>query len=101
MPDDKQIYINQFLTDEISMFFIITIDKEPASISFQDIVQRKVDENKISILCWPDKDEANHFLINKLRGQEHMKTIEMDINQFRDFINRIDFDKENILLEAL
>lgn len=93
-------YVKKFMGGDISLFFIIGKDKEIESINFEDITRRKVDEDRVSILCWNSKSQAEDFLHNILHGDQYLKVVLMNKCQLNDLINRTQhLNWKNILLE--
>ena len=93
-------YVKQFIEGNISLFFIMSKYEEFESADCRSVVLRKVDADRVSIVCWNSESEAEEFLQNTLHQQQSLKVVTLNINQFRDYIDRIQIDPKQILLEA-
>ena len=81
------------------VYILIRKNKNILDFSLEDLILRKISNDKWSFIVWKNVDDAKIFLKDVAKAEEHYNVVEIDKEQYNDFITRNKVDSEKYLLE--
>ena len=95
--DERKSAFEAFRKGERNVYIIVLKKANPKTLQKDDLFLRKIDDDRVSITAWIDKNQAELFLKDTIKHKNY-KIIKITSEDFRAFLNQFSTEERQCIL---